>query len=132
MVFGFALWHEIWIEDGDSAWETVLAIAQTMAICLVPLAVGIGVLLDVARFIKITSRNVKEVIVMLSELLSDALKRHRARRAEEERRQAEVAQLKQQVEQDAEEKTRLSKANTRLLERIRELEDERNGGSPRC
>ena len=67
---------------------------------------------------------------MLSELLSDALKRHRARRAEEERRQAEVAQLKQQVEQDAEEKTRLSKANTRLLERIRELEDERNGGPP--
>ena len=69
---------------------------------------------------------------MLSELLSDALKRHRERREEEERRQAEVAQLKQQVEQDAEEKTRLSKANTRLLERIRELEDERNGGSPRC
>ena len=60
---------------------------------------------------------------MLSELLSDALKRHRARRAEEERRQAEVAQLKQQIEQKSENETR-------LMERIRELEEERNGGPP--
>ena len=73
-------------------------------------------LLDVVRFIRITSRNVKEVIVMLSELLSDALKRHRARRAEEERRQAREESMSEEIVQ--------------LRQRVKELEEERNGGTP--
>lgn len=123
VVLGFSLWHEIWIKDEDSAWETAMAIAESASVSFIPLAVGLGILLDAIGFVKTTLGNAKGVAMVFTEMLQDALKRHRARRAEEERRQEEVARLKQQVEQDAE-------AKTRLRERIRELERERNGGPP--
>ena len=58
--------------------------------------------------------------MVFSEMLKDALKRHRERKAEEERLQQEVARLKQRIEQNAE--------NESLLrQRIEELEEERKG-----
>ena len=101
-----------------------MAIAQSASISFIPLAVGLGVLLDAADFVKTTFGNAKEVILVFSEMLKDALKRHRERKAEEERLQQEVARLKQRIEQNAE--------NESLLrQRIEELEEERKG-RPSC
>lgn len=78
--------------------------------------------LDVLLYVGILSER-NGVAMVFTEMLQDALKRHRARKAEEERRQKEVAQLKQQLGQKSENENR-------LMKRIRELENERNGGPP--
>ena len=119
VILGFSSWHEIWVKDEDSPWETVMAIAQSASISFIPLAVGLGVLLDAADFVKTTFGNAKEVIVVFSEMLKDALKRHRERKAEEERREEEVARLKQKIEQNAENESLLKQQVEELQAELR-------------
>ena len=57
--------------------------------------------------------------MVFSEMLKDALKRHRERKAEEERREEEVARLKQKIEQNAENESLLKQQVEELQAELR-------------
>ena len=110
---GLIIWHETWIRDSDTLWETVMAIADSASRSFVFVAVGTGVFLDVLIFGKTIFLNAKWVIGLLSEILKDAIQRqkerHKAeteRREREERLQEEVSLLRQEI---SELKERLSR-----------------------
>ena len=100
---GLTIWHETWIRDSDTLWETVMAIADSASRSIIFVAVGTGVLLDLLIFAKTIFLNAKWVIILLSEVLKDALRRQAERREEEKRRQEHVAQLEQRIKELEEE-----------------------------
>jgi ABC-type iron transport system FetAB permease component len=106
---GLIIWHETWIRDSDTLWETVMAIADSASRSFIFVAVGTGVFLDVLIFAKTIFLNAKWVIGLLSEILKDAIQRQKAeteRREREERLQEEVSLLRQEI---SELKERLSR-----------------------
>ena len=75
---GFITWHEVWVKDNDSATNTILAIGQHASPVLISLAIGNIVFVDLLRLLK----HGKDVILMLSDLVIDAVRKHKARKAD--------------------------------------------------
>ncbi len=77
LAMGFITWHEVWVKDNDSVPDTVLAIGQHASPVLIALAIGNIVFVDLLRLLK----HGKDVIIMLSDLVIDAVRKHKARKA---------------------------------------------------
>ena len=69
------IWHEIWVRDSDTLMETMLAVTNEASVSYLAIAVGTAVFVDVLMFGKTVFRNAKWVIVLVSEILKDALER---------------------------------------------------------
>ena len=77
LTMGFITWHEVWVKDNDSATITILAIGQHASPMLISLAIGNIVFVDLLRLLK----HGRDVILMLSDLVIDAVRKHKARKA---------------------------------------------------
>ena len=77
LAMGFITWHEVWVKDSDSATNTILAIGQHASPMLIALAIGNIVFVDLLRLLK----HGRDVILMLSDLVIDAVRKHKARKA---------------------------------------------------
>ena len=73
---GFITWHEVWVKDNDSATNTILAIGQHASPMLISLAIGNIVFVDLLRLFK----HGRGAILMLSDLVIDAVRKHKARK----------------------------------------------------
>ena len=77
LAMGFITWHEVWVKDNDSAANTILAIGQHASPMLISLAIGNVVFVDLLRLLK----HGRDVILMLSDIVLDAVRKHKARKA---------------------------------------------------
>ena len=77
LAMGSITWHEVWVKDNDSVTNTILAIGQHASPMLISLAIGNIVFVDLLRLLK----HGRDVILMLSDLVLDAVRKHKARKA---------------------------------------------------
>lgn len=89
------IWHETWVRDSDTLMETVLAVTTAASGSYLAIAVGTAVFVDVLIMVKTIFLNVGGMIVLLSEVLKDAIERAKLRHEEKKRMREEIESLKQ-------------------------------------
>ena len=94
----FVSWYETAVRDTDTLADTAIAVMKTASQVYVGIAIGTAVLLDVIIVGKTIVTSLKGVMLLLSDILKEALRKQEERQKEMARLRQENKELREELE----------------------------------